>query len=136
MDIQKFAQWIQKNNKDDRSKMVLSFIAFLGLDFCMTLLSGSKGAIFSLLARQCIVVAAALEVGRYQWNRYLHIYENEIVLGAKKSLSEVTRMQAFPVKEYFAYVNKKMVLPGVLLGVCSVSIGILGAMGEERNSFD
>lgn len=134
MDIHKFTKRIQKMNKNDYNKVILAFIAFLGFDFCMTLMSGCNGLSF-LLIGQCILVVTALEVGRYQWNRYLYLNEDELTLGARKSLSEVTRMQAFPVKEFFAYVNKKMVILAVLLGVSSVLIGILGATAEEGKPF-
>lgn len=135
MDIQKFARWIQINNKNDWNKAILAFIGFLVFDFCMILMSGSN-SLSLLIIGQCILAVTALEVGRYQWNRYLYFNEDEMTLGVRKTLSEVTRMQAFPVKEYFAYVNKKMTISAVLLGVCSVLIGILGATAEEGNPFE
>jgi hypothetical protein len=132
MEIQKIAQCIQSKNKNDWNKVILAFIGFIGFDFLIALMSGSNDLSF-LLIGQCILVVTALEVGRYQWNRYLYV--DEMILGARKSLYEVTRMQAFPVKEYFAYVNKKMVIPAVVLGICSVLIGVLGATAEEGKPF-
>lgn len=124
MNIEMFAEWVQRKNKTGQNKVILAFIAFLGFDFLTALLSGNNSLLF-LLAGQCIVVVTAMEVGRYQWNRYLYLND--------KPISEITRLHAFPVKEYFSYVNKKMAVPTVLLGIFSVLFGIFaGISGEEK----
>lgn len=133
MDLQKFAESIQRANKVDWKKDILAFVGFIGFDFCMVLISVNNNLLVSLISL-CILFVTALEVGRYQWNRYLYFINDDIFL-SRKSLSEVARLQAFPVEEYFAYVNKKMVKPAVFLGICSALIGILGGFIGDDNSF-
>lgn len=133
MDIEKFARQIKIANKKDRNMAILTMLGFLAFDFCVILTSEYKIGV--LLLGECIVIATALNAGRYQWNRYLYYYEEVTGINTRKSLCKVMRMQAFPVKEYFSYVNKKMYLPALLLGVGSVVMGILEATGEEGKPF-
>lgn len=134
MEIEKFANQIQKANRNDRNKAIVAFIVFLSFDFVLSGLAEYNDNWF-LVMWECILVITALEVGRYQWNRYLYYYEGETVIGIRKSLCDVMRVQAFPVKEYFSYVSKKMYRTSILLGVVNVLMGVFNATHLEGIDF-
>jgi hypothetical protein len=71
MEMEKFANQIQKANRNDRNKAMIAFVVFVFFDFVLSGLAQYNDILF-LVMWQCILVITALEVGRYQWNRYLY----------------------------------------------------------------
>jgi hypothetical protein len=135
MEMEKFANQIQKANRNDRNKAMIAFVVFVFFDFVLSGLAQYNDILF-LVMWQCILVITALEVGRYQWNRYLYYYEGEEVIGIRESLCDVMRLQAFPVEKYFSYVSKKMYLTSIFLGVVTFLMGLFNATHIEGIDFE
>lgn len=134
MNTAKFAQWVKKNNQWAKGKAYLAYFIFLGIHFTCTMLIPEEGRRLFLFAGQCLAVAAAADVSRYQWNRYLYISRNEIVF-EEIPISHVLRLHAFPIRGYFCYINKKMAMTAAMLGIPSLLAGILGGFLAEEKAF-
>ena len=134
MNTVNFAEWVKKNNQRAKSKAYLAYFIFLGIHFLCSIFTTEENRGVFVFAGQCLAAAAAADMSRYQWNRYLYISRNEIVF-EETPISHVLRLHAFPIQEYFCYINKKMRMTAALLGISSVLAGILGGFLSKEETF-
>lgn len=132
MKVKYFAKWVKKNNPSDHRKSILAYAGFAGFAFLFSLFGNDKGIAY-YLAGSGILILAALGVGRYQWERYFNVTEDELS-GGVKPISQVVRLHVFPVEEYFAYVGRQMKRPfWVILSFSSImAVTAWGFEGKER----
>jgi hypothetical protein len=134
MNVEQFAAQIRKENSNIRRKEIIAYLVLVAFGIFFSEVSTSSDILFFIIG-ECIVVVNALEIARYEWNQYVYYCEVDEAIAFKHPLSEVMRMQAFPVKKYFAYVTKKMYALAILLGATNLFIGIGTAIRIEGSHF-
>lgn len=97
MEVKYFAKWVKKNNPSDHRKSILAYAGFAGFAFLFSLFGNDKGIAY-YLAGSGILILAALGVGRYQWERYFNVTEDELS-GGVKPISQVVRLHVYSLSD-------------------------------------
>ncbi len=128
--MKEIAEWVKKNNPRDRSKFIVSVVVFIAYYLCFVLMSAEQNKGF-LIGGSFIAFMIAMDTGRYFIDRYLNVYEEELLFGAPVELVQVMRFHSFAVEEYFDQIQKKMkILAGILL-IYTVAMALLAGVTKE-----
>ena len=106
MDVKDFAAWVKKNNPLDYKKSVSAMAGYACLFFLYVMAEEGEGNGYHIFGAAVLIVTA-LEVGRFQWDMYLKVTEDETT-GRRKPIGQVVRLHAFPAEEYLRHVFRQM----------------------------
>ena len=119
VNIDLFTKEIKKNNDKDSKWSIMLFIAFICSTFFTMESDNKETAGFVFLLIKCLII---LGFSIHYLNQYLSIKMNMgFGIAENEYLYKVAKVQAFPVKEYFNYIRKKLL-------IWQVAILILGSI--------
>ncbi len=132
--MEKFLNWVKKNNPGDRSKFIIAMAVFVGYFFCFVATSEGKQIGF-FVAGGCIAIIIAMDVGRYFINQYLKVYEAQWLVGVKQEVSEILRFHSFDADKYFQLIRRKIKWLARMLGGCGLLLAFLAGQIEETKEY-
>lgn len=128
MEVKDFARWVKKNNYPDRRKCIFAESGFAGLGFLYGLFAGDNGIVYYITGA-LLLVFMAFSIGRHQWEGYFYVSGKDVP-GSRKPVSQVIRLHAFPLEEYFRYVFSQMKRPFFII-VCFSGLMVFAAWGSD-----
>lgn len=129
MDVKDFAAWVKKNNPLDYKKSVSAMAGYACLFFLYVMAEEGEGNGYHIFGAAVLIVTA-LEVGRFQWDMYLKVTEDETT-GRRKPIGQVVRLHAFPAEEYLRHVFRQMKRPSTWIFTFSFVGVMLGVWQED-----
>lgn len=123
MDIATFAKEIKRNNDNDKRWSIIMFIAFLCSGFVGI---ESEGAEIGSVGAGVMESVTVLFFSKHYLNQYLSIKQNiGFGIAENEYLYKIARTQAFPVKEYFNFITKKLLIWQMIILIYSVVMAII-----------
>ncbi|MCM1256817.1 MAG: hypothetical protein NC307_03080 [Roseburia sp.] len=128
MDVKGFATWVKKNNFLDYKRSVFATAGYVCVSF-LYVMAWEESMLYRILGAAVLIIIA-LEVGRFCWDMYLNVMEDEIT-GKRMSISQVVRLHAFPAEEYLRHVFHQMKRPSTWILSFSFVMVMTGIWQED-----
>lgn len=123
MDIATFAKEIKRNNDNDKRWSIIMFIAFLCSGFAKI---ESEGAGIGVVSAGVMGSVIILFFSKHYLNQYLSIKQNiGFGIAENEYLYKIARTQAFPVKKYFNFIRKKLLIWQIIILIYSVVMALI-----------